>query len=660
MIAGLVMPGDFYRIKERGMLKRFTIAQFSIFILLCQTFLKAQEYGKDLKKIIGNAEQYYDAHDVDASLEQYLLADSLSRGDAYISYQIGRLYCYKKAFTKALPYLEVAKQKNYASDSMNFYLARSCHHAHKFEEALKYYTLYKAQLKHNSGNLAEVNRWIENCNHGKELLRNPVEVKIANLGSTINSEFPDYLPMVSADEKTILFTSRRASSTGRKIDHCDNKYFEDIYISNKDDGHWTKPISAGDHINTSNHDACVALSADGQEMLIYRGNTNNGDLFMSDLHGTEWGIPEALNAHINSKYWEPGGCISSNENVIFFTSDRKGGVGGTDIYYTKKGNNGTFGPAKLLGPQVNTPYDENSPFIHADGKTLYFSSQGHNSMGGFDIFSVTVNLETGEVLSKPENIGYPINTASNDVFFVWSADNKRAYFASTREDSYGDKDIYMLERLVKETPLVLLEGEVRDCETKMPLEAKIVVTDNNSGKLVGVFHSNSSTGKYIIVLPANINYGILVEIGAPGYMFFSKNIDNTQLHNYKEMMEEVCIEKIKTGHRMVLKNVFFDVNKSMLKEESFFELNKLVSLLKENSHLKIKIIGHTDGIGSDEHNQKLSMERSQSIAVFLIANGIKKGRVIAEGIGESVPLAPDDTEEHRQLNRRTEVEFMEQ
>lgn len=236
------------------------------------------------------------------------------------------------------------------------------------------------------------------------------------------------------------------------------------------------------------------------------------------MNGTEWKTPKSLGNQINSSSWESSASISADKKTLFFTSNRKG-VGAIDIYMSRRQPNGEWGKPLLLGPQVNTPLDEESPFIHADGKTLYFSSKGHNSMGGYDIFSVSIDVETGEILSEPVNVGVPINTAGDDVFFVWSADNKRAYFSSEREGGYGMKDIYLLERNAKAS-LAIFKGVIMNSESKSPVAATIIVSDINKRKVLGAYNSNSSTGKYTIALPPGKNYGVSVE--ALGYLFYSK------------------------------------------------------------------------------------------------------------------------------------------
>jgi outer membrane protein OmpA-like peptidoglycan-associated protein len=561
---------------------------------------------------------------------------------------------------RILPYLKAAKEGGIKEKKMDFYFGRAYHKLHKFPEAIESYNAYLVTLKTNEHHETQLTqKYIQQCKYGMELMKNPQKVIIKNLGPNVNSAYPDYVPVVSADETVLIFTSRRDNTTGGKRD-TDGEFMEDIYQSHKiNDSVWSKPIDIGNGINTDSHDACVALSPDGMELILYRvTGSDGGDLYVSNLKGDLWSKPTKLGNTINTKYWEPSATITADEKVIFFTSNRDGGYGGRDIYMTKMLENGQFGPAILLGPKINTPEDEDSPFIHADGKTLYFSSKGHKTMGGFDIFSCTINTETGEILTDPVNIGYPINTAGDDVFFVWSADNKRAYFSSEREGGYGDKDLYMLVREEAKAALVMVKGQIIHCDGKKPVAATIKVTDLATQKLVGVYNSNASTGKYTVLLPAGKNYALAVE--APGYLFHSSNINIPFLEKYIEIVDTVCMNKIQVGKAIVLRNVFFDVNKSTLRPESVQELERLVTILKENPTIKIQISGHTDSDGNDDTNMKLSDDRAGAVVQYLISKGIDTKRLTFKGYGETKPIAPNDTPENKQLNRRTEFEIISQ
>jgi len=611
-------------------------------------------YDKNLKY----AQTYIISEEYSGALPYLLEAWKVKNTDPKVAYDIMTCYVNTNQEIKVLPFLQKAKEGGIKDAKYDFYAGRAYHLQHKFETAIKYYESYKATLKPNNPDLYEVTQDIACCKNGMELIKNPVKVKITNLGPVVNSQYPEYAPVISADESVLIITSRRPNTTGGKIETSTGQYYEDIYQSNKlKDSSWSAPVEIGNGINTSSHDACIALSPDGMELIIYKATGHdNGDLYVSELKGNVWGTPKRYGSSINTNNWEPSASITSDEKTIFFTSNRDGGMGGTDIYMTRKLANGEFGPAIHLGPKINTEEDEDAPFIHADGKTLYFSSKGHKSMGGYDIFYCTINAETGEILSEPKNIGYPINTADDDIFFVWSADNKRAYFSSIREGGYGDKDIYMLEREEAKAALVVLKGLIVSCDGGTPVAATIIVTDLTTQKPVGIYNSNSKTGKYTVVLPAGKNYGISVE--SPGYLFQSKNIDIPLLDKYLEIIDTICMSQMKVGTSIVLRNVFFDVNKSTLRPESVQELDRLADILKDNPALKIEISGHTDSDGNDDANMKLSNDRAKAVVDYLVAKGINAGRLTWKGYGETMPMAPNDTPENKQQNRRTEFKVL--
>ncbi|MBX9850312.1 MAG: OmpA family protein [Cytophagaceae bacterium] len=627
------------------------------------TFSVCISYGQDkeFKKLNSDAQDYFDAEAIDEALKLYLQADKIKPKDPHVTYMIGICYHLQGHGLLALPFLETSKKAGNESLGVKYYLGLSYHLAHRFDESIALLQEFVSKADPEQEEMLETaKRTIQYCKHGKELVKNPVKVKIKNLGPSINSKYRDYVPGISADETVLIFTSRRDNTTGGGVDPQDGLYYEDVYISTKADTTWSPAIKMPIGINTEGHDGCVGISPDGQEMYIYRDikkEKNGGDLYLSDLKGDVWSLPVNMGSSINSKYKEPSGSITADEKVFFFSSDREGGLGGMDIYMVKKQVDGKWGKPILLGPEINTSGHEDGPFIHADGKTLYFSSTSHNSMGGYDIFSCIINTETGQLVEKPKNIGYPINTADDDIFFVWSADNKRAYFSSYREGGYGDNDLYVLERDEANSALVVLKGTIKSCDEDKAIAATIKVTDNATSKIVGVFNSNSATGKYTVILPAGKNYGIAIE--APSYLFYSKNIDVPLLNHYLEIKDSVCLERIKIGTHIVLRNIFFDVNKATLRPESEAELERLADILIKNPTIKIQIAGHTDSDGNDDYNMKLSDARAHAVVTYLIdKKGIGKERLTWKGYGETKPVAPNDTPENKQLNRRTEFEIV--
>ncbi|HXB12103.1 MAG TPA: hypothetical protein VNZ45_08975, partial [Bacteroidia bacterium] len=358
-------------------------------------------------------------------------------------------------FNKAI----TAVSTNYSGSSYNEknapliaykFLGDAYHLNYQFDNAIDTYGKYISVMAEKNSTdkvlLAETNRKIEMCKTGKILVASPVKVKIEDLGLNVNSIYADYSPVISADQSSLFFTSRRNGSTGGLKDEEGN-FLEDIYMTTKTKGGWSKAANIGAPINTSENEATVGISADGQTILIYKDDNGDGNIYSTSLDGDKWSKPVKLNENINTKYWEPSAFISADGNTLYFTSDRPGGYGGRDLYTSKQTPKNDWGKAVNMGPEINTQYDEDAPFIHPDEKTLYFSSNGHNTMGGFDIFISMLSDDT--VWSEPINAGYPINTPDDDIYYVVSPDGLKAYFSSFREKGVGEKDIYMATYLDK-------------------------------------------------------------------------------------------------------------------------------------------------------------------------------------------------------------------
>jgi outer membrane protein OmpA-like peptidoglycan-associated protein len=347
-------------------------------------------------------------------------------------------------------------------------------------------------------------------------------------------------------------------------------------------------------------------------------------------------------------------------NAVYFVSNRKGGNGGRDIWVSRKNNN-KWGPAENLGNVINTKEDEEGIFLHPDGKTIYFSSKGHNGNGGYDIYrSVFENNKW----SEPANMSH-INTADDDIYFVLAADGQTGFYSSSKAGGLGDKDIYEVKftplktaKAKQETgpQLTLLKGVISDEITLALLESTIEIIDNEKNKVITTINSNNATGRYMVSLPSGINYGIIVK--AKGYLFHSENVNIPYSTGYQEVIRDVKLKKIEVGKTIVLNNIFYDFDKATLRSESVAELERLVLLLNDNSTMTIEISSHTDNKGTDEYNRKLSQMRAQSVVDYLIEKGIAKQRLIAKGYGETVPVATNDTDEGRQQNRRTEFKIL--
>ncbi len=444
----------------------------------------------------------------------------------------------------------------------------------------------------------------------------------------------------------------------------------------------------GKQINSEGHDATVGLSPDGTKLLIYLDDKGDGNIYECFLKGEEWSKPKKLGKNINTDYHESSASFSFDSNTLYFVSNKpEGGLGEHDIYKsTWDADKERWGAPVNLGPNINTKYDEEGVFMHPDGETMYFSSKGHNTMGGYDVF--VSKLENG-IWQKPTNLGYPINSPDNDVFFVVSASGKHGYLSSHKHnEGEGEKDLYVVTFLgpekqvllnnednllanvakpVKEvviepavevsaSKVTILKGVIRDIKTKDPVTAKIELIDNDLSKVVASFVSNSKTGKYLVSLPAGKNYGIAVK--SEGYLFHSENFTIPESAAYKEVTKDVDLKKIEVGSVIVLKNIFFDFDKATLRSESTVELENVYKIMTDNPSIKVEISGHTDSKGSDAYNLDLSGKRAQSVVDYLIKKGVDKNRLVSKGYGETTPISTNDTDEGRQMNRRTEFKII--
>jgi outer membrane protein OmpA-like peptidoglycan-associated protein/tetratricopeptide (TPR) repeat protein len=600
--------------------------------------------------------------------------------------------CYLKTIheNRAVVYLLKAYNKLPAiHPDVHLYLGEAYQHNHQFKEALQSFKTYKSistrSISKDPTLLPYLERRIYECENGIKYLDKPVKAQIDNIGPVINSKYAEYAPVISADESVIVFTSRRLGSTGGFIAIDDNQYYEDIYISIKSNGIWTAPKNIQE-INTDKHDACIALSSDGKQLFIYK-DSKGGDIYVSRFDALKniWSKPQSLGDNVNTKYQEPSVSMTANGNTIYFSSNRPGGLGGLDIYVSHKDAKGNWGEAVNLGAPVNTPYDDDAPFIHPDGQNLYFSSRGHAGMGGYDIYRCS--MEGNGKWSQPDNLGYPINTAGDDTYFVLSADNQHGYYASAKEGGLGEKDIYIISMPKRETlaaatgsaikverkievknipinqPAIkqtagsttILKGYITDAFTKTPLEAEIVLVNNENSETISEQVSDS-VGFYKTVMLSGKNYGFSVQ--KEGYLFHSENYDIPASEGFQEVTLNVELKKVSVGSRIILRNIFFDFDKATLKKESTAELEKLLSIMNDVPNLKIEISGHTDSKGSADYNKKLSERRAKAVVDYLVAKGVSSDRLRYAGYGMDRPLVSNDDETGRQLNRRTEFEII--
>lgn len=603
------------------------------------------------------------------ALDDYLKANKFNPDNAELNAKIGDCFMHSSDKSKAVDYFK--KAHSLSKDLDGYYLlmtGKAFHFNNEFDDAIKYYKLAKNQKSRIDPNhTSKADKKIKECTAAKKLVQSPVNVKIESLNDAINSANEEYVPVITADESELFFTSRRPETTGGNTDLAIADYYEDIYTSKLENGKWTKAENMGKPVNSEYHDATVGLSLDGQKLFIYRDNKKGiGNIYVTEKKGTEWTEPTELPEPINSKNQETSACYSPDGNTIYFVSNRPNGKGGKDIYKATKDKEGNWGDAENLGATINTAEDEDAIFLHPDGKTLYFSSRGHVTMGGYDIFK-SVN-EKGR-WTTPENLGYPINSADDDVCFVLTASGDYGYYTSIKAEGKGKRDIYRVAFLdeINKPKLTLLKGTVTDRKTGEPLFSKVEIYDNTEDKLVGTFESNSATGKFMVSLPAGKDYGISVK--AKGYLFYSENFNIPDDAAFQVVEKHIKLDKLEVGKKVVLNNIFYDYNKATLRESSANELKKVIELLNANPKMKIEFSAHTDSRGGDAYNKNLSQERAQSCMDFLVKNGVAKTRLIAKGYGETQLLVTDAEiekltsevakEDAHQKNRRTEFKIIE-
>ena len=470
-----------------------------------------------------------------------------------------------------------------------------------------------------------------------------------NVGPGINTAEPEYFPSLSIDASELVFT--------RRVKNIN----EDFYSSKLNGKKWEEANPLEGSINTPQSEAAQTISQDGQLFIFTardrRDNFGNYDLYYSVMTPQGWSESVNLGANINSDQWDSQPCLSPDKRDLYFASRRLGGFGGSDIYVSHLQPNGTWSKAENIGAGINTDADDQCPFIHADNQTLYFTSNGWQGYGENDLFFVRRSY--GNTWTKPMNLGYPINTINDEGTLFIAADGVTAYYASDRSDSRGSLDIYsfQLRKDIRPFKTLWVKGIVIDIKTLRGIPSTVELIDLATKQTITQVQTDEN-GKYLITLPVGKDYAF--NVNRKGYLFYSDNflmIDKSPDSTYKK---DIALQPIELNANVILKNIFFDINKFELKTESQVELDKLLQLLNENPLLKIEIGGHTDNVGKPADNLALSNERAKSVVNYLISKNIDPKRLTAKGFGETKPVADNNSEEGRALNRRTEMRVVSQ
>lgn len=588
-------------------------------------------------------------------------------------------------------FLRVYRQNPSYRFDLEYWIGKSYQFGLDFDNANLFYNRYKEKLlKKPSYNgkdripMETVDKSIVECVNGKEFVANPGNFSIVNIGREINSEFEDYGPVMNEQEDEIIFTTRRRENNLNQNVADDNKPFEDIFVARKNNGVWSYATNIGERINTPFHDSNLALSADGKTLYILK-DEGGGDIYHCDrLPNGNWSPPVPLPGIINSSYEEKSISISKDGKTLYFSSNRPGGLGGTDLYQSTKDAKGEWSNVKNLGAKINTEFDEEGPFIDYDLVTLYFSSKGHKNMGSYDIYKAVYDPKKN-IWTEPENLGYPINTPDDDIFYITSSDGKRAYYSSVREDGLGYTDIFLITTpegmkdlepvaVNKNEPVVENKTEPKkvvqpvqplrylvnivDAQSKAPLAVKVRLQGQKDNVIVSSTPVAPGVYEFKITSSAAKDYRLSIE--KEGYVFLNENVRIQGASGSEQSLNRtIQLRKLSVGTTSILRNIYFDYDRATFTMSSYSDLNKLEGMLRQNSRLKVEISGHTDNYGHWKYNTALSQKRAEAVKDYLTKKGIDTRRIKAVGYGESKPLATnDDEDEGRELNRRVEFKVL--
>lgn len=525
------------------------------------------------------------------------------------------------------------KLKNY------FYLlAEGFLRVGSYSKSLAYATKFLASERFDKKKILQVEVWKKQSQYSLDNADRKFAYQINPLSDTVNSLPMQYFPTITPDERELIFTVRYGKA------HDDN---EDIFVSTKlKDGSWGAPRSISPEINTNFREGASTISADGRLLIFTICGYQGCDLYQSIKLGDKWSKPISLGSGVNSSGWEAQPSLSADGNTLYFVSDRKGGLGGYDIWQSIRNEKGVWEKAVNAGKIINTPFDEIAPFVHSNGLNIYYASNGLPGYGGYDIY---LTEKKAEDWSEPINLGQPLNDFADQYSFVVNGKGEFAYYS--KEEGKNQSKIYSAkipEALRVNRKSNLVKGTVVDAKTKNPLKAKIELHDLTANKLISTFTSDSISGSYLFVLPSQSEYA--VHANSVGHLFASLNFNVAD--ETSEQIVNLELPPIAKNAEVTLKNIFFEFDKYKLSEKSAAELQEVMNFLRVNPTIKVEIGGHTDNVGSEKYNQQLSERRAQEVFNYLVQSGISKTQLSFKGYGSSKPVRDNDSEENRRLNRR--------
>ncbi len=595
-----------------------------------------------------------------------LLLEALEKESNFVEAHtlLGYVYVDSREKEKALSSFKKALNINPSFSTLNlFFAAQLSMELGDYQYAKKGFERYLLLPKADPRLRSDAQDRLVNIEYALEAMKNPVPFKAINMGEGVNSSYSEYFPSITVDGSTLLYT-RQLPAPDSPI-----KFNEDFYVSKLIDGKWEKSQNLGQPINTENNEGAPTLSADGK-LLIFtacefygeygaeRKGYGSCDLFYSQRVGQRWLKAENIGKPVNSSSWETQPSFSADGKTLYFIRrvKPKNGKSHSDIFVTELNAEGYWSMPQPLPMNINTVKNEESVFIHPDGQTLYFSSDGHPGMGDLDIYLCRKDKDGN--WSNPQNLGYPINTFGNENSILISPDGQKAYFASDREGGYGGLDLYefALDPSIQPKQVSYLAGKVIDSETKKPLLGKFELINMETEETVIASYSDPNDGSFLIALPLSRDYAL--NVSRDGYLFYSENFTIENASEDEPYKMNIELDKIKVGEKVILKNIFYATNEYELLGNSKAELNKLVTFLKKNENLSIEIAGHTDNEGSVALNNTLSTNRAKEVYNYLIKNGISSSRLTFKGYGQSQPIASNNTVKGKAKNRRTEFKVI--
>ncbi|MGD0710867.1 MAG: OmpA family protein [Bacteroidales bacterium] len=622
------------------------------------------KYTTKSKKAINSYEEatrQFDIYNDKEALKD--LDEAIKADDKFIeAYMLkGDIYANKKKYELSIENYKKAIQLDpyfFSNNYLNVALMELL--AGKYQDAKNDLEIYDNLKNVNIINKKRAEYLLKTCNFCIDAMNHPVPFNPVNMGDSINTNLSEYQPAITADEQTLVFT--RLIPRGPEYENTGNPSQEDFYISHKDnDSTWSKAVSLGPPMNTPGNEGAQCFSPDGKYLYFTACDRPDGigscDLYYSKKVGDHWGVPLNMGTIVNSSNWDSQPSISSDGKTLYFSSNRPGGKGGMDIWKTIKNDKGEWTTPVNLGDSINTDKNEMAPFIHPDNQTLYFASTGWPGMGGYDIFYS--RRDTAGNWRKPVNIGYPINTAADESYLIVNSKGDLAYFASDRPGGKGGMDIYTfpLYDKARPKPVTYMKGKVFNKLTKQNLEAKFELIDLKTAKTVIESTSDPATGEFFVCIPTEMDYAL--NVSKDGYLFYSENFTLSGVHSKTDpVIKDIPLQPVKVGEIVVLKNIFFNTDKYGLKPESTAELEKLIDLLRKNPSMKIEISGHTDNVGEMNYNQVLSENRAKAVYAYLISHGIVKERLTYKGYGQTKPIDTNATDSGKANNRRTEFKVI--